>query len=108
MKTIYEVLDGIRLIKMYAWEKSFKGIVDKLRDNEMLNTFLKLFYEYVSKGFANGTPLTASFLTFVGIYYGSDKELTTAEIFSTIELLAYLYQAVILFVGWGIGFMFEF
>lgn len=26
-----EVLSGMKIIKMYCWEKPFKGIIDKLR-----------------------------------------------------------------------------
>ena len=31
VKVMNEVISGMRVIKMYAWERAFKGVVDRLR-----------------------------------------------------------------------------
>lgn len=35
MKIMSELINGIRVVKLYAWELGFKKLVDKLRANEM-------------------------------------------------------------------------
>lgn len=35
IKTTNEVLNGIKVIKLYGWELSFKNIIGKIRSNEM-------------------------------------------------------------------------
>lgn len=40
IKTINEILSGIKVIKLYGWEISFQKLVDKIRASE-LSVFLK-------------------------------------------------------------------
>ena len=37
IKTINEMLNGIRVIKFYGWERSFQMIIEKVREKELRN-----------------------------------------------------------------------
>jgi hypothetical protein len=47
MKLMNEVLSGIRVIKMYAWEKPFDGFLEAARSKE-LKTLMRM--QYISAG----------------------------------------------------------
>nr|UOU03342.1 ATP-binding cassette subfamily C4-4-1 [Brachionus rubens] len=70
---VNEVLNGIKIIKMYCWEEPFKKIVEKLRGNEMkyqkrLFILLHLQALHFLFSFAN-RPLTPSYIVLAMSYY---------------------------------------
>ena len=68
LKTMNEVLDGIKVLKLYAWEPSFQGQVENIRNTEV-NNLKKLSYLQALQTFLfNAAPFLvaiASFATFV-------------------------------------------
>jgi ABC-type multidrug transport system fused ATPase/permease subunit len=51
IKTINEVLNGIKVIKFYGWEKSFANLIHRLRDAE-LKIFKKSIWIYTLLSFS--------------------------------------------------------
>jgi ATP-binding cassette subfamily C (CFTR/MRP) protein 1 len=68
MKTMNEVLDGIKVLKLYAWEPSFQAQVEDIRNTEV-NNLKKLSYLRAVQSFLfNAAPVlvaVASFGTYV-------------------------------------------
>lgn len=56
MKLMNEVLSGIRVIKMYAWEKPFDGFLEAARGKE-LGTIKRM--QYISAG-VHSCPATSA------------------------------------------------
>ncbi|GKZ00646.1 hypothetical protein MPSEU_001016800 [Mayamaea pseudoterrestris] len=87
VRTMNEVLAGIRIIKFYAWERPFGKEIGRLRGEE-LKALTKLAYT-VAIGFSlilMSAPLIQPilvFLTYVGI---QSESLTAATAFTTVAL----------------------
>lgn len=87
VKTMNEILTGIRIIKFYAWERPFGKEVAGVRAKEM-DALTKMSY-VVAVGFSIillSTPIVQPifvFLTYVNI---QDKPLTAATAFTTVAL----------------------
>ena len=65
IKLINEVLSGIRIIKLYAWEKAFLDKVKAERDREVKCNKNCLFIEVVSFFFFAISPTLVSFFPFI-------------------------------------------
>jgi ATP-binding cassette subfamily C (CFTR/MRP) protein 1 len=95
VKLTQEVLQGIRVIKYYAWEESFLDSLNKLRDKEMQYIRLLLIIRSGITGFAMVIPVFASILTFV-VYSVRGGELTADIIFPSLALFSILRLPLIL------------
>jgi ATP-binding cassette, subfamily C (CFTR/MRP), member 1 len=68
MKAMNEVLEGIKVLKLYAWEPSFEQQVNDIRDREVANLKKLSYLGAVQTFLFNATPFfvaLASFATFV-------------------------------------------
>ena len=68
MKTMNEILDGMKVLKLYAWEPSFQTQVEKIRTTEVDNLKKLSYLQAVQRFIFNATPFfvaIASFTTFV-------------------------------------------
>lgn len=84
VKTMNEILSGIRIIKFYAWERPFGKEVQRLRDKE-LQALTKLAYT-VAIGFSlilMSAPLIQPILVFMTYVAIQDDALTAATAFTT-------------------------
>jgi len=82
-----EILQGMRVLKLYAWEKPFMGKIDEARekeiksikDNALLQALLWITY--------TGAPLVVTLATFI-IYIFSDPDhvLTAEKVFGTVAV----------------------
>ena len=82
-----ELLNGIRIIKYFAWERHFIKKVNEAREKELNNIF-KLVIAYV--GFYNigyGTSILVAFITFAVYTLVFKLELTASIAFTSINLL---------------------
>lgn len=52
--------------------------------------------------------MLAAYVTFLAVHFSGDEELDSSIIFSTLEILNNMRINVMMFVGIGIGFVFEF
>ncbi|KAJ5070817.1 abc transporter atp-binding protein/permease vmr1-related [Anaeramoeba ignava] len=99
IKIINELLQGIRVIKFYAWEKIFKKKILDLRDKEIsilksiliLRMFLMVIFTIL--------PLLTALATFV-VYGSTGNKLTAEKVFTSIALFE-LMRVQLLFLPWG-------
>ncbi|CAG8620613.1 18108_t:CDS:2, partial [Acaulospora morrowiae] len=82
VKLTQEILQGIRVIKYYAWEESFLDTLSKLRTKEIKYTRFLLIMRSWIMGFSMVLPVFASILSFV-VYSLRGGELTADIVFSS-------------------------
>ncbi|CAB4387319.1 unnamed protein product [Rhizophagus irregularis] len=95
VKLTQEVLQGIRVIKYYAWEESFLNALNKLRDKEMKYIRLLLIIRSGITGVSMAIPMFASILTFI-VYSLTGGTLTADIIFPSLALFSILRLPLIL------------
>ncbi|KAJ5069267.1 multidrug-resistance like protein 1 isoform i [Anaeramoeba ignava] len=100
IKIINELLQGIRVIKFYAWEKIFKKKILDLRDKE-ISILKKILILRVSfTVLYTMLPLLTAVTTFV-VYGSTGKKLTAEKVFTSIALFE-LMRVQLLFLPWTI------
>ena len=96
IKTINELLNGIKVVKFYAWELSFKSIISKIRETEL--KFLKIisYLNGTTSFILNTTPLFVSIVSF-GIYIliNKDDPLNAEKAFISLALFNGLRQTLL-------------
>ncbi|CAG8600207.1 14336_t:CDS:10, partial [Dentiscutata heterogama] len=85
IKLTQEILQGIRVIKYYAWEDSFLKTLNKLRDKELGYTKFILIIRAIVTGVASVMPVFASILSFV-VFVLAGGTLTSELVFSSLAL----------------------
>ncbi|CAG8573111.1 6233_t:CDS:10, partial [Cetraspora pellucida] len=85
VKWTQEILQGIRVIKYYAWEDSFLKTLNKLRDKELGYTKFILVIRAIVTGVASVMPVFASILSFV-VFVLTGGTLTSELVFSSLAL----------------------
>ncbi|XP_019399967.1 PREDICTED: ATP-binding cassette sub-family C member 9 isoform X5 [Crocodylus porosus] len=96
LKKTNEILKGIKLLKLYAWEHIFCTSVEETRMKEF--TSLKTFALYTSLSiFMNAAiPMAAVLATFVTYAYTADKKLQPAQAFASLSLFHILVTPLFL------------
>uniref|UniRef100_A0A8D2Q592 ATP binding cassette subfamily C member 9 n=1 Tax=Varanus komodoensis TaxID=61221 RepID=A0A8D2Q592_VARKO len=96
LKKTNEILKGIKLLKLYAWENIFCRSVEDTRMKEL--TSLKTFALYTSLSiFMNAAiPIAAVLATFVTYTYAEEEKLTTAQAFASLSLFHILVTPLFL------------
>jgi ABC-type multidrug transport system fused ATPase/permease subunit len=85
LKLLNEILNGIKVIKLYAWEESFLNKIEGVR-NEELNTLRNASLVKAVTGFLwTSTPLLVSVVTFA-TYIAFGGILTAVKAFTAISL----------------------
>uniref|UniRef100_H3D2W6 ATP binding cassette subfamily C member 12 n=1 Tax=Tetraodon nigroviridis TaxID=99883 RepID=H3D2W6_TETNG len=100
VRTMNEILNSIKLIKMYAWEDSFQGKIADLRKNEKKQLWVVNFIQNVNVNLTGIVPIIATVLTFLvhtllGLRLNTTDAFTTITIFNALRFsLALLPQTV--------------
>ncbi|XP_019485910.1 PREDICTED: ATP-binding cassette sub-family C member 9 [Hipposideros armiger] len=96
LKKTNEILKGIKLLKLYAWEHIFCKSVEETRMKELSS--LKTFALYTSLSiFMNAAiPIAAVLATFVTHAYASGNSLKPAEAFASLSLFHILVTPLFL------------
>ncbi|XP_063786156.1 ATP-binding cassette sub-family C member 9-like [Pseudophryne corroboree] len=96
LKKTNEILKGIKLLKLYAWENIFCASVEETRMKEL--TSLKTFALHTSLSiFMNAAiPIAAVLATFVTHEYVESKTLTPASAFASLSLFHILVTPLFL------------
>ena len=116
IRIMNEVITGIRVIKMYAWEYAFKKIVTKLRkyistikrnDSFLLKEYYSRqesrlilqagFVRAASLGFMMVSLTMIMYIVFVS-YTATGGRLTPKKVFTTLSLLIYLRLTTVHFL----------
>ncbi|EAR99967.2 ABC transporter family protein (macronuclear) [Tetrahymena thermophila SB210] len=103
VKFTNEIIEGIRLIKMYAWEEAFVHLVQTLRKTELTKIFYIQLIYLIEHSFSYVSGLFSTFIVFFIMYkYGGPSALNVANMYSTLDLLSYIKQQVVASAGFGI------
>uniref|UniRef100_A0A671US85 Multidrug resistance-associated protein 4-like n=1 Tax=Sparus aurata TaxID=8175 RepID=A0A671US85_SPAAU len=106
IRTMNEVVSGIRIIKMYAWEKPFAALVSEVRSKE-ISKIMKSSY---LRGLNMASFFCASkiivFITFT-IYVLLGNPITASRVFVTVSLYTAVRLTVTLFFPSAIEKLFE-
>lgn len=81
-----EILNGIRVIKYFAWEQSFTNKVNDIRNNELKVLKDSLLLRTFSVFFWGATPVLVSVSTFA-MYTLLGNELTAEKAFTALSTL---------------------
>jgi len=95
-----EILQGIRVIKFFAWEKNFAEKIDDLRKQEILNVRTSSIIRSFINTISFAIPVVASTIAF--IVYGASEGLNAARLFSALALFN-LLRFPLMFVPMLIG-----
>lgn len=104
IKKMVEIVSGIQIIKLYAWEKPFEAIVEVLRAKE-INVFRHLNYvKGVLLSFAVFTERTTLFLTvlcfvLLGNNITADKAFSLAQFFNNMQLSMAIFFPLAINIG---------
>ncbi|KAJ7321461.1 Multidrug resistance-associated protein 7 [Desmophyllum pertusum] len=85
VKVMNEILQGIRVIKFYAWEKNFEEKINKLRTAELKSLKGRKYLDAWCVYFWATTPVIISILTFT-TYALLGNKLTAAKVFTSVAL----------------------
>ncbi|KAL4472067.1 hypothetical protein ABPG72_007116 [Tetrahymena utriculariae] len=99
-----EVIEGIRLIKMYAWEGAFMKAIIEVRKLELKKVLAILLYFIFEHSLSATSGILATYFVFTLTQsYGDTSQLNIGNMFSTLDLLQYTKQAMISFAGFGLS-----
>ena len=114
VKVMNEVITGIRVIKMYAWEYAFKDLVDGIRKYEALSIVIIYCYCFIYRNeiyiifkallintvnmvnYKVSLPLIM-FVVFSAYVNTSDTQLTPRKVFVTLTLINFARLSIYFF-----------
>ncbi|CAD8159179.1 unnamed protein product [Paramecium octaurelia] len=103
LKLTNELIEGVRLIKMYAWEQAFNNMISIMRNKEYICLLAISFRTAIDRLFSLISQVWSSFVFFVILYYGGFREtMNVAEMISTIQLLTFFKISCVFMVSYGI------
>jgi len=102
------MMEGIRIIKMYGWEKAFNHIICSWRHSEAKYILINQTIMYIEHALSLVGPLIIALICFFIIDLTYPDYLDTAIIFSTIELINLISLTIIKNVGFGLSFIYDF
>lgn len=86
---------------MYTWEGEFTKMITELRKKELGKTFYIFFFQLIGKAINMSLGFFAILIFLIILYYNDyDEHLTTAKIFSTLDLIQFLkFQLLMGIIG---------
>ncbi len=85
-----EVLTNIRIIKYFAWEQRFMGLVDEKRTTELKHLRTRYMWWAIAATIWSGAPVLISFLSFFVYTVIEKKDLLPSVAFTAISLFQIL------------------
>ncbi|XP_055020441.1 ATP-binding cassette sub-family C member 4-like isoform X2 [Boleophthalmus pectinirostris] len=106
IRTMNEVVSGMRIIKMYAWEKPFAALVSDLRRKEIAMTLKSSYLRGLNMASFFCASKIILFFTFT-VYVLLGNTLTASRVFVTVSLYSSVRLTVTLFFPNAIEKLFE-
>jgi len=101
VKITNEIVDSVRLIKMYAWEKPFLKIVEKLRDSEYY-AYMKLWVlDALGRNSSYLSVYICSYVLFIVYTAVKDDILNSSLVYQTMMILFFVRVWGVLFFHQG-------
>ena len=79
IKIINEILNGIKVIKLYAWELSFMNRIFNIRNKEIKKNFQINYFDLILNFFVTTAPLLVSLATFAIYVLTDEKHILDAQ-----------------------------
>lgn len=99
-RTMNEILNNIKSIKLYGWEKAFANKIYDIRNNQELKMLRRIGIVMAGSNFIwQGTPFLVAFSTFATFAFTNDKPLTSEIIFPAISLFQLLSFPMAMFAN---------
>ncbi|CAG2060181.1 unnamed protein product [Timema podura] len=87
IKLMNEVLNGIKVLKLYAWEPPYEKMLEGMREKEIENLTKQAYLSAVTSSIWVGVPVLVSLLTFMTyILMDQNNELTAQTAFVSLTL----------------------
>jgi len=96
-KLLQEFLEGIRIIKYYAWEKFVYKRVEAVRDRELGQMEYGLLMRTLHEFFMNCVPVVTMLVVFV-VYSTVISDLTLRKVYTVISLFSILRPPLFMFI----------
>ncbi|XP_016893938.1 multidrug resistance-associated protein 4-like isoform X2 [Cynoglossus semilaevis] len=106
MRTMNEVVSGIRIIKMYAWEKPFAAMVSDIRRQEISSILQTAFLQGINLALFHSTSKLLYFFTFT-TYVLLGNIITASAVFVTTSLYSCIRLSLTLFFPLAVANIFE-
>ncbi|XP_075262866.1 ATP-binding cassette subfamily C member 4-like isoform X2 [Convolutriloba macropyga] len=87
VKLMREIIDGIRVIKMYVWEESFAKVIREFRGAEVRELIKMHVLNGINYGINAGAPLFVVMTTILITLYVEDRHLLPEELFGYLALM---------------------
>lgn len=94
------MIEHIRMLKMYAWEKPIVNSIKLLRKNETRYLILVGILDGLSKAIISSSNIISSLIIFL-VHHYSGGNLTSREIFPTLLVMSFLRTATVRSVAQG-------
>ncbi|WVN85580.1 uncharacterized protein L203_100729 [Cryptococcus depauperatus CBS 7841] len=99
-RTMNEILNNIKSIKLYGWEKAFADKIYDIRNGQELRMLKKIGYIMAGTNFIwQGTPFLVAFSTFATFAVTSNRPLTSEIVFPAISLFQLLSFPLAMFAS---------
>lgn len=98
VKLTNEVLEGIRLLKMYTWEIPYGDAIKKIRSKELKLLKKVGVIEGIIRSVIFSSHVISSFLIFL-TYSLQGNKITSEKIFPTLMLMSFLKEVCVLSVA---------
>ena len=107
VKLTGEMIEGIRLLKMYGWDTEYADTIRQKR-NEEASLLKKMMYTdfFSSHMLGKLSPAVGSMLIY-GTYFWFGGTLTASKAYATLMLLGFLRQATVMSCSLGLKFVGE-
>ncbi|XP_060775099.1 multidrug resistance-associated protein 4 isoform X2 [Neoarius graeffei] len=96
IRTMNEVVSGIRIIKMYAWEKPFAALINDLRKKEISKIMSSSYLRGLNMAFFFAASKVIEFVTFT-VYVLVGNTITASRVFMAVSLYTAIRLTVALF-----------
>nr|XP_057907958.1 multidrug resistance-associated protein 4 isoform X2 [Doryrhamphus excisus] len=106
IRTMNEVVSGIRIIKMYAWEKPFAALVSDVRRKEISQIMMSSYLRGLNMASFFCASKIIVFITFT-LYVLLGNKITASRVFVTVSLYTAVRLTVSLFFPNAIEKLFE-
>ncbi|XP_064826807.1 ATP-binding cassette sub-family C member 4-like isoform X3 [Oncorhynchus masou masou] len=106
IRTMNEVVSGIRIIKMYAWEKPFSALVNEVRRKEISKIMSSSFLRGLNMASFFAASKIIVFITFA-VYVLLGNTISASRVFVAVSLYGAIKLTVTLFFPLAIEKVFE-
>lgn len=102
IKRTHELIESIRLIKMYAWEKPFLRVIEEIRENEILQLLKAMIRECVAESISyHSVYLWLSLLCMLYVNFGNGI-LSPNKVYTSLMIFSYIRIFCFYFFFWGV------